>query len=78
MTPARLCRAPGARYFRNDVGKNRFDPFARRGVKLRAFGAFNVRSKRERVGRNPRTGVEAKINARRVLTFRLADPDRPV
>jgi integration host factor subunit alpha len=41
-------------------------------VKLRAFGAFTVRSKRERVGRNPRTGVEAKITARRVLTFKAS------
>jgi len=41
-------------------------------VKLRAFGAFAVRSKRERVGRNPRTGVEAKITARRVLTFKAS------
>ena len=41
-------------------------------VKLRAFGAFSVRSKRERVGRNPRTGVEAKITARRVLTFKAS------
>jgi integration host factor subunit alpha len=39
-------------------------------VKLRAFGAFSVRSKRERIGRNPRTGVEARITARRVLTFK--------
>jgi integration host factor subunit alpha len=39
-------------------------------VKLRSFGAFQVRSKRERIGRNPRTGVEAKIEARRVLTFK--------
>ena len=39
-------------------------------VRLRAFGAFQVRSKRERIGRNPRTGVEAKIDARRVLTFK--------
>ncbi|MGO9390528.1 integration host factor subunit alpha [Rhodoblastus sp.] len=39
-------------------------------VKLRSFGAFHIRSKRERVGRNPRTGVEAKIEARRVLTFK--------
>jgi integration host factor subunit alpha len=39
-------------------------------VKIRAFGAFTLRSKRERVGRNPRTGVEAKITARRVLTFK--------
>jgi integration host factor subunit alpha len=41
-------------------------------VKLRSFGAFSVRSKRERVGRNPRTGVEAKITARRVLTFKAS------
>ena len=41
-------------------------------VKLRAFGAFSVRSKRERLGRNPRTGVEATIDARRVLTFKAS------
>ena len=39
-------------------------------VKLRSFGLFSVRSKRERIGRNPRTGVEAPIKSRRVLTFR--------
>lgn len=39
-------------------------------VKLRAFGAFNVRSKRERIGRNPKTGVEAPIKPRRVVTFK--------
>lgn len=39
-------------------------------VKLRSFGLFSVRSKRERIGRNPRTGVEVPIKARRVLTFK--------
>jgi integration host factor subunit alpha len=39
-------------------------------VKLRSFGSFNVRSKRERIGRNPKTGVEAPITPRRVLTFK--------
>jgi len=39
-------------------------------VKLRSFGLFMVRDKRERVGRNPRTGVEAPITPRRVLTFK--------
>lgn len=39
-------------------------------VKLRSFGLFTVRSKRERIGRNPRTGVEAPIKSRRVLTFK--------
>jgi integration host factor subunit alpha len=39
-------------------------------VKLRSFGLFSVRAKRERIGRNPRTGVEAPIKPRRVLTFK--------
>jgi len=39
-------------------------------VKLRSFGLFLVRSKRERIGRNPRTGVEVPIKPRRVLTFK--------
>jgi integration host factor subunit alpha len=41
-------------------------------VKLRSFGTFNVRSKRERVGRNPKTGIEATITPRRVLTFKAS------
>lgn len=39
-------------------------------VKLRGFGTFNVRSKNPRVGRNPKTGKEYPITARRVLTFK--------
>ncbi len=39
-------------------------------VKLRSFGLFAVRSKRERIGRNPRTGIEVPIKPRRVLTFK--------
>ena len=39
-------------------------------VKLRSFGLFTVREKRERIGRNPRTGVEVPIKRRRVLTFK--------
>ena len=41
-------------------------------VKLRSFGKFNVRSKRERVGRNPRTGAEATVTPRKVLTFKAS------
>ena len=41
-------------------------------VKLRSFGLFSVRAKRERVGRNPKTGVEVPIAPRRVLTFRAS------
>ena len=39
-------------------------------VKLSSFGTFYSRQKRERVGRNPKTGVTATINARRVITFK--------
>ena len=39
-------------------------------VKLSSFGTFYPRQKRERVGRNPKTGDEAPIAPRRVLTFR--------
>ena len=46
----------------------------RRGenVKLSSFGTFLVRSKGERVGRNPKTGVEAPIAARRVVVFKAS------
>ena len=39
-------------------------------MKLHTFGSFQVRSKRERVGRNPRTGVQVAIEPRRVVTFK--------
>jgi integration host factor subunit alpha len=39
-------------------------------VKLSSFGTFSVQSKSERVGRNPKTGIEAVITPRRVLSFR--------
>lgn len=39
-------------------------------VKISGFGTFVLRDKSERVGRNPKTGVEVPITPRRVLTFR--------
>ena len=39
-------------------------------VKLSGFGVFQVRSKRERMGRNPKTGEPATIESRRVIGFR--------
>jgi integration host factor subunit alpha len=39
-------------------------------VKLSSFGSFLVRAKNERVGRNPKTGVEVPITPRRVMVFR--------
>ena len=39
-------------------------------VKISSFGTFSLRDKKARVGRNPKTGEEAPIIPRRVLTFR--------
>ena len=39
-------------------------------VKLSGFGNFDLRDKKERPGRNPKTGEEIPILARRVVTFR--------
>lgn len=39
-------------------------------VKLSGFGNFDLRDKRQRPGRNPKTGEEIPITARRVVTFR--------
>ncbi|MBA3897807.1 MAG: integration host factor subunit alpha [Sphingomonadaceae bacterium] len=41
-------------------------------VKISGFGSFLLRDKGERVGRNPKTGVEVPIAPRRVLTFRAS------
>ena len=41
-------------------------------VKISGFGTFLLRDKTERVGRNPKTGVEVPITPRRVLTFRAS------
>jgi len=41
-------------------------------VKISGFGTFLLRDKAERVGRNPKTGIEVPITPRRVLTFRAS------
>ena len=42
-------------------------------VKISSFGTFMVRSKKERIGRNPKTGQEVPISARQVITFRASN-----
>ncbi len=42
-------------------------------VKLSGFGNFDLRDKKERPGRNPKTGETAPIPARRVVTFRAGN-----
>lgn len=41
-------------------------------VKLSGFGVFQVRAKRQRMGRNPKTGEPATIDPRRVIGFRAS------
>lgn len=45
-------------------------------VKLSGFGNFTVREKRPRPGRNPKTGEEAVVTARRVVTFKAGQKMR--
>ncbi|PHR54245.1 MAG: integration host factor subunit alpha [Robiginitomaculum sp.] len=47
------------------------DELARgKSVKLSSFGAFHVRDKNQRMGRNPKTGEEVSIEPRRVIVFK--------
>ena len=39
-------------------------------VKISSFGTFKVMDKKERIGRNPKTKIEAKIKSRRVVKFK--------
>ncbi len=42
-------------------------------VKLSSFGTFKLRHKKERIGRNPKTGVEVPISPRTVLSFNASN-----
>jgi len=39
-------------------------------VKIANFGAFNIREKKQRIGRNPKTKVDKVISSRTVITFK--------
>ena len=49
---------------------------AGQNVKISGFGTFVLRDKAERVGRNPKTGIEVPILPRRVMTFRASQAMR--
>ena len=54
----------------NEISKSLIDG---KDVKISSFGTFIVRNKKERVGRNPKTGEEVAITARQVVTFRASN-----
>ena len=47
-------------------------------VKLSSFGTFSLRDKKARAGRNPKTGVEAVISPRRVISFKPSQTMRKI
>ncbi len=65
-----LSRAESARLVEAVLGEISDTLAAGEDVKLSGFGTFFVRSKGERVGRNPKTGVEVPIEKRRVMVFK--------
>src|SRR5215213_7746754 len=65
-----LSRAESARLVEQVLGEISDTLAVGENVKLSGFGNFIVRSKGERVGRNPKTGVEVPIEKRRVLMFK--------
>jgi integration host factor subunit alpha len=82
-----LTRADLAEMFNRQIGLSRADSAAMvesildhitsallhgDNVKISGFGTFVLRDKAERIGRNPKTGVEVPITPRRVLTFRAS------
>ena len=65
------CRAPNSAELVQAVLDEICDAAARgETVKLSSFGSFVVRSKGQRIGRNPKTGVEVPILPRRVMVFK--------
>ena len=42
-------------------------------LKITSFGTFKILNKRERIGRNPKTKVEAKITSRKVVNFKASE-----
>lgn len=87
MTSRTLTRADLTEALHNEVGLTRHDCSGlvemtldlivdaverSETVKLSGFGVFHVREKRERLGRNPKTGDPATIAKRRVIGFRAS------
>ena len=56
-----------------DGERQRHGSGRRVAVKLSSFATFHVRSKNERIGRNPKTGEEVPILPRRVMTFKASN-----
>lgn len=87
MAPKTVTRADIAETLYNELGLSRVesselvdavldeiaDALVRgEDVKISSFGSFSTRQKSQRIGRNPKTGVEVPITPRRILSFRVS------
>ena len=68
-----LSRAESAKLVEQVLGEICDTLVSGKTVKLSGFGNFFVRSKGERVGRNPKTGVEVPIEKRKVMLFKPSE-----
>ena len=68
-----LSRAESAELVEQVLGEICESLVAGDAVKLSGFGTFIVRSKGERLGRNPKTGVEVPVEKRRVMVFKPSE-----
>ena len=67
------CRAPNSANVVERVLHYMCESLAKgRNVKISGFGTFILRDKGQRIGRNPKTGIEVPIAPRRVMTFRAS------
>ena len=64
-----LTKAEMSEYLFDKLGLSKRDANGEQ-VKLSGFGNFDLRDKNQRPGRNPKTGEDIPITARRVVTFR--------
>ena len=65
-----LSRSDSADLVESVISRVSEDLLKGENVKLAGFGTFLLREKSERIGRNPKTGVEVAITPRRVLVFK--------
>jgi integration host factor subunit alpha len=65
-----LSKAESAQLVESIISKVSETLISGKNVKFSNFGNFIIRDKAERIGRNPKTGVESVITPRRVVTFR--------
>ncbi|MBT4204144.1 MAG: integration host factor subunit alpha [Rhodobiaceae bacterium] len=65
-----LSRKESLEIVENIIQKNIASLENGQNIKISAFGSFLLRIKKQRIGRNPKTGVEAIISPRKVVVFR--------